>query len=254
MKISVPIPCFFSKISVPDAIRQIGTLGFDTAETYGWQNLNADEVRRACEESRVNLISMCTSDFELTVPENRANYVKCLRESCEAAKKLGAQFLITQGGSNTGEDRRKQHDSIREGLLACKPICEDYGVTLLLEPLNTLVDHKRSYLWSSGEAFELIREADSPFVKVVYDIYHQQIMEGNIISTITGNMDCIAHLHCAGTPGRHELQTGEIDYKVVFKRLDEAGYKGACGIEYNPLTESVESLKAFRSAYADCID
>ncbi len=251
MRICVPVPCFFRNVEFTDAIRQIGQLGFDTAETYNWKSLDLEAVKAACEESGVKLISMCTTDFGLTVPENRPHYLDCLRESCEAAKKVGASFLITQGGKDTGEDRMKQHDSILTGLMACKPICEDYGITLMVEPLNTLYNHKDCYLWSSIESFNMIREVNSPNVKVIYDIYHQQIMEGNIINNIIDNLDCIAHLHCAGTPGRHELQTGEIDYKLVFKRVDEAGYKGACGIEYGPLMEPVESLKEFRRIYLD---
>ena len=74
----------------------------------------------------------------------------------------------------------------------------------MIEPLNTLFNHPGYYLWSAVEGFDIIREVDHPLVKVVYDIYHQQIMEGNIIPNITQNLDCIAHLHSAGHPGRHE--------------------------------------------------
>ena len=86
---------------------------------------------------------------------------------------------------------------------------------------------------------------------MVYDIYHQQVMEGNIIPNITNNLDCIAHLHSAGHPGRIDLQFGENDYKVIFKRVDEAGYKGACGLEFRPTLGGVESLKEFRRIYLD---
>ena len=90
-------------------------------------------------------------------------------------------------------------------------------------------------------------------MKVVYDIYHQQVSEGNIIPNMTKNLDCIAHLHSAGHPGRHELQYGESDYHVILKAADDAGYKGACGLEYGPLLEPVESLKIFRKLYGDLI-
>ena len=99
------------------------------------------------------------------------------------------------------------------------------------------------------EAFALVRDVDSPFVRVIYDIYHQQITEGNIIPTVRENLPMIAHLHCAGHPGRHELQTGELDYKNIFAAIDGMGYTGACGIEYGPTMEPVESLRAFRRIY-----
>ncbi len=249
MRICVPVPCFFRNVPFVDAIRTIGQLGFDAAETYNWTSLDLDAVRAACQESGVELLSMCTTDFGLTTPENRAHYLECLRESCAAANRVGAKFLITQGGKDTGETRMKQHDSIIATLKAAAPILEDTGVTLMVEPLNTIVNHKDAYLWSSAEGFEIVREVASPNVKLIYDIYHQQIMEGNIIPSIVNNLDCIAHLHSAGHPGRHELQFGENDYKYIFQKVDEAGYKGACGIEYGPLMEPIESLKEFRRIY-----
>ena len=138
---------------------------------------------------------------------------------------------------------------IAAALREARPILEDSGVTIMIEPLNTLVDHKGYYLWSSAEAFDLIREVSHPLVKVVYDIYHQQVMEGNIISSITNNLDCIAHLHSAGHPGRHELQYGENDYKVIFAAVDKAGYRGACGLEYGPLMDAEESLREAKRIY-----
>lgn len=128
---------------------------------------------------------------------------------------------------------------------------EDNGLTLIVEPLNTLINHKDAYLWSSAEGFEIIREVDSPQVKLLYDIYHQQVMEGNIINNVVNNLDCIAHLHAAGLPGRNDLQFGENDYKVIFAKIDAAGYTGACALEYRPLMDPVESLKEFRRIYLD---
>ena len=86
-------------------------------------------------------------------------------------------------------------------------------------------------------------------MRVVFDIYHQQIMEGNIIPNITNNLDCIAHLHAAGHPGRHELQFGESDYRNIFAAVDAADYSGACGLEYKPLLDPMESLRLARELY-----
>ena len=78
-------------------------------------------------------------------------------------------------------------------------------------------------------------------------------MEGNIIPSIVNNLDCIAHLHSAGHPGRIDLQFGENDYNVIFKKVDEAGYKGACGLEFRPTLGGVESLKEFKRIYGENI-
>jgi hydroxypyruvate isomerase len=232
-----------------DAVKTVKKLGFDAVETYNWRNLDLEKVRETCQETGVELLSMCTTEFNMTDPQRRKAWLDGLAISCEAANRVGAKKLITQVGQDTGAERQVQHDSIVAALTEAKPILESTGVTIMIEPLNTYVNHPGYYLWSSAEAFEIIRQVDNPFVKVVYDIYHQQVMEGNIIPSVTGNLDCIAHLHSAGHPGRHELQYGENDYKVIFAAVDKAGYQGACGLEYNPLMPPEESLKEFLRIY-----
>jgi hydroxypyruvate isomerase len=249
MRYCVPVPCFYQNIPFADAIRRIGGLGFDCAETYGWKGMDFAGVRAACLDSGVELLSMCTTDFRLTTPEARAAFLEGLRESCEAANKVGASRLITQVGQDTGAPRAAQHESILAGLRASVPILEEHGITLMIEPLNTLVDHKGYYLWSAVEGFELVKECGHPLVKVVYDVYHQQICEGNIIPNITNNIELIAHLHGAGHPGRIELQFGETDYRNVLAAADKAGYKGAFGLEYRPTMPPDESLREFQRIY-----
>ena len=249
MRFCVPVPCFYKGVDFCDAIRRTGALGFDAAETYQWKHLDLDRVRATCEQTGVELLSMCTTEFNMTAPEKRSDWLAGLAESCTAARRVGAGRLITQVGADTGAERAAQHESIVAALKAAVPILEESGVTIMIEPLNTYVNHPGYYLWSAYEAFDIIREVNHPLVKVVYDIYHQQIMEGNIIPTITKNLDSIAHLHSAGHPGRHELQFGENDYKVIFAAVDRAGYRGACGLEYSPTMESEESLREFRRIY-----
>ncbi len=249
MRLCVSIPCFFPKTDFCEALRKIAALGYDAAETWSWKGLDVEEVARTCRETGVELMSMCTSEFRMTDPAFRGAWLEGLRESCETAKKIGVKKLITQVGPDTGAPREKQHEAIVTTLRAAAPILDESGVTVMIEPLNTYVDHKGYYLWSSREAFEIVKEADHPLVKVVYDIYHQQVMEGNIIPSVTGNLDVIAHLHAGGHPGRHELQRGETDYKVVFAAIDAAGYKGACGLEYLPKDEPAQSLADAKRIY-----
>lgn len=251
MRLCVPIPCFLGGLDFSEAIRKVKELGFDAVETYNWRSLDLDAVRAACEETGVELISMCTTEFRMTSPEHRELWLAGLKESCEAANRVGAKRLITQVGQDTGAPREVQHASIVAVLEQAKPILDTYGVTVMLEPLNPYVDHPGYYLTSSAEAFDIIREVNHPFVKIVYDIYHQQITEGNIIPNVTKNLDCIAHLHSAGHPGRHELQFGENDYKVIFDAIDKAGYTGACGLEYSPVLDPIESLRAAKELYGD---
>ena len=250
MKLCVVIPCFFKKVDFCDAIRSLSRLGYTAAETYRWQNLDLKEARRTLDACGVELLSMCTTEFRMNQPQYRGAWLEGLEASCRAAQILGVKRLITQVGQDTGEERALQHASIVETLKEARPILEQYGVTVMIEPLNTLVNHPGYYLWSSSEAFEIVREVGHPLVKVVYDIYHQQVMEGNIIPNVVDHLDLIAHLHGAGHPGRHEMQYGENDYRVIMKAIDDAGYTGALGLEYRPLLDPEESLRIAKKLYA----
>lgn len=249
MRFCISVPCLFKDMDFCEAIKSAASLGFDAVETWGWQGLDFKAVKNACETYGVEFLGMCTSEFNMTNPNMRQKWLDGLRESCKAAKEMGVKHLITQVGDDTGEPRDKQHESIVQALKEAVSILEESDVMIMLEPLNTYVDHKGYYLSSSAEAFEIIREVNHPLVKIVYDIYHQQIMEGNIIPSITNNLDCIAHLHCAGHPGRNELHLGENDYNVIFSAIDKAGYCGACGLEYNPTMDSVKSIELFKELY-----
>ena len=249
MRFCVAVPCFFKNTDFCDALRQISALGYNAAETYEWKHLDLDKVKKTIDKTGVELLSMCTTEFRLTSPEHRELWLDGLRESCIAASKLGVHKLITQVGNDTGAPREVQHQSIVDGLKAAGQILDEYDVTIMIEPLNLYVDHPGYYLWSSAEGFDIIREVNHPRVKLIYDIYHQQIMEGNIIPSVTNNLDLIAHLHAAGHPGRHELQFGESDYKNIIKAIDAAGYTGALGLEYRPTLDPIESLKSVKEIY-----
>lgn len=249
MRLCVPIPCFFKNTDFCDAIKKCAELGFDAVETYKWKDLDLAKVRATLDETGVELISMCTTEFNLTDPDMRTAWLDGLRETCEAANILGVKKLITQVGNDTGKGKEIQHRSIVEGLSAGSEILEKHGVTIMIEPLNTYVNHPGYYLWSSIEGFEIIKEVNHPNVKLIYDIYHQQVMEGNIIPNIINNLEHIAHLHGAGHPGRHEMQYGESDYKNIISAVDKAGYKGALGLEYGPLMDPIESLIEAKRIY-----
>ena len=249
MKLCVPLPCFFNTLPFEAAVEKVAALGYAYVEIYGWKQLDLASAAKALRETGVTLLSMCTTEFDLTDPARRGLWLDGIKESCEAAAVLGVKKMITQVGPDTGADRAEQHRSIVDGLKAGAEILERAGVTVMIEPLNTKVDHPGYYLTASEEAFGIVREVGSPHVKVVFDIYHQQISEGNIIPNVTQNLDCIAHLHAAGHPGRHELQYGENDYKNIFAAVDKAGYTGACGLEYTPLTDPEESLIAAKQLF-----
>ncbi len=245
MKISVCTDAVFKDIPTSQAIKEVSELGINTIEFWGWWDKNLGKIYEAKEQYNVNIATMCTRFVSLTEPEKRNEYIEGLEASVMAAKSVGVKKLITQTGNDTGKDRMYQHESLVEGLRACVPLLEKEGITLLVEPLNIYIDHQGYYLYSSKEAFEIIDEVGSDNVKILFDIYHQQIMEGNLINNITANIDKIGHFHAAGLPGRHELDIGEINYKNIFDAIDKSGYNEYIGLEYMPVNDPIDGLLKF---------
>ena len=244
MEYSVCTNAVFGGISLPDAVRRIAAEGFGAYEFWSWWDQDIKAIADAQRETGLRCAGMCTRMVPLNVPELRGEYLRGLRESIITAKKLECSMLISQVGQEIQElSRQAQHDCIAAGLRECAPILEEAGVTLVIEPLNALVNHKGYYLTHSSEAFEIIREVNSRNVKVLFDVYHQQITEGNLISNLTENIDLVGHIHIAGVPGRHEpLDSNEINYPAIMKALKSSGYSGAIGLEYMPLRAPEEGL------------
>lgn len=249
MRFSVCLPMFFGGMPLADAIRRAASLGYDACEM--WRVSDTEDLEAAaaaCKECGVEFIAICTDEFDMTAG-NIERYLAGLKTAAEKARRLHVKRLITQVGNDTGAPRAEQHANIVACLKATTPILEEYDLTLVVEPLNTLVDHNGYFLSSSAEGFAIIREVNHPLVRLLFDIYHQQVTEGNIIANITENLPLIDHLHAAGCPGRHELQDGENDYTRIFEMVDAAGYTGVCALEYKPLLPPEQSLLETKRIY-----
>lgn len=134
-----------------------------------------------------------------------------------------------------GTLRETQVQSLVEGLKESAKLLAGTDIILAIEPLNTYYDHQGYFLYSSEEAVEILKAVNSPNVKMLFDIYHQQIMEGNLVNNIKKYIHSIAHFHIADVPGRHEIGSGEINYPNVLNAIKETDYKGCVGIEFFPL-------------------
>jgi hydroxypyruvate isomerase len=183
----------------------------------------------------MTIAACCTRFVSLVDPQLRSEYLAGLSESIAAAERLNCRTLISQAGDfRIGVPREQQHQSLIDGLRAAAPLLEQAGITLVIEPLNELVDHVGYYLVRSDEAFEIVDQVASDHVKVVFDIYHQQISEGHVIDRLTKHIGSISHFHAAGNPGRHELTCGELNYAEIFAAIAATNYDGYVGLEYWP--------------------
>ncbi len=245
IKLSACIEMIFTDVPFLDRIAKVSEIGIPAFEFWDWGSKDIAEIKR-----RKSKYGLATATFGVDlgasiVDQSAAGtFLKAVKNSIKIAHELDCKTLIvTTGNELKGVARSKQHESIVKCLKGAVETVEKEKVTLVLEPLNTLVDHKGYYLYSSSEGFEIIREVGSPNVKLLYDVYHLQIMEGNIISTITKNIELIGHFHTGDVPGRHEPGTGEINYANVLKAIDDAGYEGFVGLEFTPTRDPKLALK-----------
>lgn len=243
MVYSVCIPAVFGDKPVHEALLSIQKTGATHYEFWSWWDQDVDAIEAAQKATGLKPAALCTYFIPLTEPERRGEYIEGLKKSIEVARRLGCPTLISQLGNDTGAPREAQHASIVEGLKACAPLLEEAGIVLTIEPLNVLVNHPGYYLTTSAEGYEIVREVNSPNVRLLFDVYHQQITEGNLIANITAGAELIGHIHAAGNPGRHELTLeNEIHYPSVFAALKRLGYDKAIGLEYFPVTDPIGSL------------
>jgi hydroxypyruvate isomerase len=262
IKLSACIEMLFREVEFLQRIVETKRLGLDAYEFWSWANKDLDALEAQQRATGLKLAALAAAARSNTLfsdrnrqnlvdPANRADFVQGIAESVEAATRLGCPtIIVTVGNELPDRSREEQRQSIIDGLIAAAPLAERGGVTLVVEPLNTLVDHKGYFLWSSREGFEIVRAVGSPHVKLLYDIYHQQIMEGNLIATIEANIDLIGHFHMADVPGRHEPGTGEINYLNVLRRIAATGYQGYVGLELRPTKPTHEALRDFVQAVA----
>jgi len=175
--------------------------------------------------------------------ENHDKLEAQLRERIPKAAAVGAPNIITFSGNRRGMSDQEGLENTVIGLNRVKKIGEDHGVTICLELLNSKVDHHDYMCDHTKWGAEVIRRVDSPRVKLLYDIYHMQIMEGDIIRTIRDNIDCIAHFHTGGVPGRHELDdTQELQWRTVAKAIADLKFQGYMAHEFVPTRDPLTSL------------
>ena len=157
--------------------------------------------------------------------ENHARIEDELRRRIPQAAAAGAPNIITFSGYRRGLADEEGIANCATGLNRVKGIAEDHGVTICVELLNSKVDHKDYQCDHTAWGVELMKRVDSPRVKLLYDIYHMQIMEGDIIRTIRDNIEYIAHFHTGGVPGRHELDdTQELQWRSVARAIADLGF------------------------------
>ena len=174
---------------------------------------------------------------------NHGEMAPKMEECIKAAAVAGAPNVIVLSGDRQGISDQEGLDNSVLFLNQVKGVAEDKGVTLCMELLNSKVNHPGYMCDHTAWGVEVCKRVNSPRVKLLYDIYHMQIMEGDIIRTIKQNIQYIGHFHTAGNPGRHEFDdTQEMNYTGICKAIADLGYQGYLSHEYTPTKEPLETL------------
>ena len=176
--------------------------------------------------------------------ENHAKIEEEFRKSIPRAARLGVPNVITFSGNREGMSDDEGARNTIGGLNRVKKIAEDHGVTICMELLNSKVDHKDYMCDHTAWGLRVVQAVNSPNVKLLYDIYHMQIMEGDLIRTIRENIQWLGHFHTGGVPGRHELDdTQEVNWSGVMRAIAETAYRGYVAHEFLPARDPLRSLE-----------
>ena len=190
--------------------------------------------------------------FVIRDKDARAMLLGLMKQGVETAKRTNCPWaLLVPGRYDESLAWEYQTANVIDNLKACMEVCEPAGLILVLEPLNPR-DHPGLFLTRIPQAYEICRAVASPSCKILNDLYHQQITEGNLIPNIEAAWEEIAAFHVGDNPGRKEPTTGEINYRNIFKVLHQRGYKGALGMEHGQSREGKEGERAVIDAYRAC--
>ena len=246
MKYSICTEPVFEKTPFEDRVKVVSEIGFGAIEFWDPAEKDLDRLKEECKKYNMP-IAVCTvkdpwGDKRLNAPTK--DFITNLEESIPLLKKINCSKVIALTGEiEKDKSIEEQKSRIIESLKEAGKIAESENIEIILEALNSYVDHADYFLDSSKKGFEIIKEVGNDRVKLLYDIYHMQIMEGNIISNIKENIELIGHFHSAGVPGRHELYSGELSYKNIIAAIKDSEYNGYFGLEYWPSIENLKSLR-----------
>ena len=253
------------KGSFEEKLEAAARSGFESVQIVGeyasWTDADVARIQKLARSLHLGMdVLIATPDWptrpvSMVDPAQRDNFLADVRNAIRYAQKLEVpQILLMSGNAIPGRTHDEQYSSLLEGSKRAGDLVAAANLTAIVEPLNSLVNHKGFFLTTCVEGARLIRQVDHPHVRLLFDIYHEQVQVGNVIRTLTEAADVVAVFHIADNPGRNDPGSGEINYQNVYKAIRKTGFRGYVAMEYLPLGDQVQSLtKAlndFRAATA----
>jgi hydroxypyruvate isomerase len=251
MKVTSYLNLNFNEGAFPERVDRAAATGVDGIEVFGWNlglgygsddpGFDLDAVAERVEAHDLEFVYLSGARPDLTDPERNADALKSIERSIELAEEYGVQNVNVKAGAIQSDlDRETQRQNVVEVLRAAAPPVEDSDVTLVLEPLPA-TDH---FLRHSSDGYAILDAVDSPSVKLLLDLHHEQVVRGNLIGNLRQNAaEYLGHVHVADPPPRAEPGTGEINWDNVFAAVNETDYDGYMGGEFIPSDDPIPALE-----------
>jgi len=246
----------FGDVPLRESLKEIAKIGFDTCDNFDWRDAALfAEYKALLKEFDLGagvLVVNKKPDVNalgcsLVSPEDREGFLEELRLCIAAAKAVDCTRLeVLTGNCLPGVPRATQMDNCVATLRAALPMLEANGMTAVVELLNSNVDHPGYFLNTVEDGVEMVQRTGSPRVKLLLDIYHVQVMQGNLIERIRDSFQEVGQYHFADVPGRHEPGTGEINFRNVFRAIYDLKYDGFITAEYHPTDFTFRDLELVR--------
>lgn len=249
--ISVMLWTIYPRLPFEERLEKIAEAGYKHVELSGhFEEWPEEQFRSVSRRMRALGMTFDATGglrpYGIADPGERPAFLTEFRRLLTSAEKLEIPAIIVLSGNRVpGISRDAQHQSCIEGLKGATAMIEGKNLRLLLENIDP-EENPKYYLTSGAEGFEIIRTVNHPQVQMLYDVYHEQVAEGNLIEKIEKNSDLLGLVHVADVPGRHEPGTGEINYQNIFKKLGQLRYRHAVAMEYKPTYDPVRSLSNSR--------
>jgi hydroxypyruvate isomerase len=241
---AVNVEMFWKDKPFLDRLRAVADNGLSHFEFWGHDGKDIAGIAKVCAERQLKPVQFIAG-WGLNGPDERAKFLKGLPAGIGKAKDLGVNMMtVVAGMERKGVSREQQTAEVITTLKAAADIVAKENITLILEPLNPIVDHVGSFLYRSDHAAEIITAVNSPNIKILFDVYHQQISEGNLSLNIPKYKDLIGYFQIADHPGRHEPETGEINFGHVLQVIAATGYAGPVGLEFVPKGDAKPAIAA----------
>ena len=249
-RLSVMLWTIYRKLPFEQRLEKVAEAGYHAVELVNeYEKWSPDDFRRASAKLRslgIMVDAMAGVWTGIANPQAQDKFLADLTRLIPIAEQLECPGIIVLSGDRVeGLSREAHHQSCIESLKRAAEIADKRNFTLLLENIDQ-EENPKYYLTSVAEGFEIIRQVNHPRVKFLYDFYHEQISEGNLIEKLEKNIAHVGLMHVADVPGRHEPGTGEINYANIYRKLAQLNYRGYVTMEFEPAGDPVSSLRTAR--------